>query len=181
MNQRATNDAFAVRTEPTTIRMERVLPGSAERLWSYLVDAEKREKWFCGGDTLTRGSSATLLFQHSRITSEPTPEKYTEMDRGGMKSEVKVLEFDPPRLLSYTWPSSGYDSEVTFELFPEGRDVRLVLTHRRLADVGDMRDFSGGWHAHFDALADLLAGRKPNGFWANVARLDKEYQRRLGA
>ena len=42
-----------------------------------------------------------------------------------------VTRCDPPRVLSYTW---GEHSEVTFELSPQGDDVLLVLTHRRLPD-----------------------------------------------
>ncbi len=32
-------------TEADTIRFERVLPGSAEAVWAYLTESEKRGKW----------------------------------------------------------------------------------------------------------------------------------------
>lgn len=173
------NQSYVVSTAPNTVQMERLLPGPAERLWSYLVDADKRALWFSGGETLHKGEKRKLHFQHSDFTDEPTPEKYKEMDNGGFISVVEVTEFDPPRLLSYTWPNGEHESEVTFELFPEGKDVRLVLTHRRLEDRAEMISVSGGWHAHFDALAEVLAGRKPRGFWSTVLRLEKEYTERL--
>ena len=175
------SDSYAVMTAPLTVQVERLLPGSAERLWSYLVDADKRSQWFSGGDTLSKGANNRLHFQHSVFADEPTPEKYRAMDDGGFTSTVTVTQFDPPRLLAYSWPNGDHESEVTFELFPAGKDVRLVLTHRRLRDRSEMTGVSGGWHAHLDALADVLAGGKPKGFWTNVRRLETEYERRFPA
>lgn len=179
MNATLRNQSYAEATAPNTVRMERILPGPAERVWSYLVEADKRSQWFSGGETLHKDMEAKLHFQHSDFADEPTPEKYKEMDNGGFVSVVRVIEFDPPRLLAYTWPNGKHESEVTFELFPEGKDVRLVLTHRRLKDRSEMASVSSGWHAHFDALAEVLAGRKPKGFWSTVLRLEREYDRRL--
>lgn len=172
---------YAVETAPATVKIERLMPGPAERLWSYLVDADKRMLWFSAGDTLRKDAGATLLFKHSNITDEPTPERYAEMDEGGVKAAVRVTEFDPPRVLAYTWPNGEHESEVRFELFPEGDKVRLVLTHERLKDMDEQVGVSSGWHAHLDALAALLEGGKPQGFWSNVQRLEKEYADRYGA
>ncbi len=33
-----------------TVRFERLLPGPIERVWSYIVDSDKRRKWLCAGD-----------------------------------------------------------------------------------------------------------------------------------
>jgi uncharacterized protein YndB with AHSA1/START domain len=181
MNMIAVSKPYAVETAPATVTIERLLPGPAERLWSYLVDADKRKLWFSAGDTLRDGAAATLLFKHSNITDEPTPDRWKGMDKGGIKATVKVTEFDPPRVLAYTWPNGEHESEVRFELFPEGGKVRLVLTHERLKDMDEQVGISSGWHAHLDALADVLAGRKPQGFWANVLHLEKEYTERYGA
>ncbi|MBX3577331.1 MAG: SRPBCC family protein [Rhizobiaceae bacterium] len=170
----------AVQIAPATVRLERLLPGPAERIWSYLVDGDLRRQWFCGGHTLPGSGEATIVFQHSNITDEPTPEPYSEMDRGGIAATVQVVEFDPPRVLSITWPNGDHDSVVRFELFPENGKVLLVVTHRRLKDMAEQIDVSGGWHAHLDALEDVLAGRKPRGFWAKVARLEGEYAARFG-
>jgi Activator of Hsp90 ATPase homolog 1-like protein len=47
----------------------------------------------------------------------------------------ETARWDPPRVLAYAWGESrGGESEVTFELTPRGKDVALVITHRRLAD-----------------------------------------------
>jgi uncharacterized protein YndB with AHSA1/START domain len=46
----------------------------------------------------------------------------------------RVTEAIPGKKLSYTWRYDGYegDSEVSFELFPEGDKTKLRLTHKGL-------------------------------------------------
>ena len=73
------------------------------------------------------------------------------------------------------------DSEVTFELEREGDKTRLVLTHRRLPNRGEMVDVAGGWHTHLVVLEDILAGRRPRPFWSNHARNEADYEGRIDA
>lgn len=167
---------------PDAVRVERLLPGPIERVWDYLVDADKRAQWFAGGEMEKRvGGQATLLFNHKNFADEPTPERYKEMDKGGFKSTVEVTAFDPPHRLAYTWPEGSHVSEVIFELTPQDNQVRLVLTHKRLRDAAQMANISSGWQAHLEVLAEVLAGRKAKGFWSNVARLEKAYGKEFGA
>lgn len=164
------------RLSPDTIRLDRRLPGPIERVWAYLVEAEKRKQWFAGGEFEPRkGGRGTLHFYHANITDEPTPERYAAMDDGGFHSAITVLAFDPPGLLAYTWPENGHVSEVTFELSTYDDEVLLVLTHRRIGSVANMASFASGWETHFDALQDVLAGTRPQGFWASAMRREQEY------
>jgi uncharacterized protein YndB with AHSA1/START domain len=181
MQDQAIRAGEAHRIATDTLRLERVLPGPPELIWAYLVDGEKRAKWFSGGTTMsTRGQAATLHFQHSNITDEPTPERWKAMDNGGFTSEVTVIELEQPKLLTYTWPEGDDISEVSFELSQKGKDTKLVLTHRRIGSVALMASFASGWHAHLDALAQVLDGRKPADFWTNVLRLDDKYAAEIG-
>ena len=41
---------FGRMTDAKTFRIERLLPGPIERVWAYLVESEKRRKWFARGD-----------------------------------------------------------------------------------------------------------------------------------
>lgn len=59
--------------------------------------------------------------------------------------------------------------------------MRLILTHRRLADRAAMLSVAGGWHTHLDILADRLAGRTPEPFWTTHERLEADYESRLPA
>lgn len=158
-----------------TLRLERTLPGPIERIWDYLVDEEKRSQWFAGGPIEPRaGGVVQLVFDHDKITGEPYPERFRK--HKGAREAGTVLRYEPPRVLAYTFAGN---SEVTFELTPQGSDVLLVLTHRKVASMENMTSFSSGWHAHVDVLEDILRERERRLFWANFARLEAEYTRIL--
>jgi len=161
--------------EQATVRIERVLPGPIERVWAYLTDAEKRKTWLAGGVfDLRVGGTADLHFDHSNITSAKYPDGKAPHDCLG-----KITRIEPPRLLSFTFGAAGPESEVTFELEPEGKGVRLTITHVRIANRNTMIGVASGWDAHVGILEDRLNGEEPRPFWSNHARLKKEYEARL--
>ncbi|WP_265519929.1 SRPBCC family protein [Nitratireductor luteus] len=175
-------DAYGVMTAPDTVRFERLLPGPAERVWAYLTEADKRRQWLAGGEMeLKAGGKAELLFKHSEFTDEPAPEKYAEMNTQGFLSPHRITEIDPPRLLAMTWPGEDTESEVVFELFPEGDKVRLIVTHKRLARRDEMANVSSGWHAHLEVLETTLQGGGANRFWSRIPELEKMYSGRFAA
>jgi uncharacterized protein YndB with AHSA1/START domain len=168
---------FGVVTAARTLRIRRVLPGPIERVWAYLTESEKRGRWLASGPMELRvGGRVELTFRHSDLSAhaEPPPDKYKQYD--GASVEGRVTRCEPPRLLTHTW---GDDSEVTYELTPQGADVLLVLTHRRLPDRTAMVRVGSGWHAHLAILADRLGGQEPRPFWSTHARLEAEYEKRL--
>ncbi|MDR8393902.1 SRPBCC family protein [Aliifodinibius sp. S!AR15-10] len=171
--------------ETGTIRFERLLPGPIERVWAFLTESDKKAQWLAAGDVEPRvGGKVELNFKHKNLSpnDDPIPEKYKHMEEGtGFTG--RVTQWDPPRLLSYTWgEETGEESEVTFELKPkEGGKVLLVLTHRRLGDDTDMLiSVAGGWHTHLGILSDRLSGCEPQGFWKVHTRLEQEYSERIG-
>jgi uncharacterized protein YndB with AHSA1/START domain len=165
--------------EPRTVRIERLLPGPAERIWDYLVVSEKRRLWLAAGEMEPwAGGHVEHLFRHPELSHEPTPEPYRGFD-DSPPMHGRITQWDPPRVLAYTWPGDDGSSEVTFELFPEGRDVLLVLTHRRLADADTMISVASGWDTHLGILIDRLNGDTPRGFWSNHFRLMKIYGERF--
>ena len=170
---------FGIVTEARTLRIRRVLPGPIERVWAYLTESDKRGRWLASGPMeLHVGGRVELTFRNTELSphAEPPPEKYKQYE--GASVSGRVTRCEPPRLLSYTW---GESSEVTFELSPEGENVLLVLTHRRLPDRRTMVMVGSGWHAHLGILLDRLNGREPGPFWSTHARLEAEYERRLPA
>lgn len=175
------NSDYGVVTEPRTVRLQRVLPGPIERVWAFLTESEKRERWFASGDMeLREGGQAELVFNNSNLSAhnEPTPERFQKYE--GSSFVVRILRCEPPRVLSYTW-GSKQDSVVTFELTPQGDDVLLVLTHRDLANRAGLLSVSGGWHIHLAILEDLLNDREPRPFWSTLERLQAEYEQRIPA
>jgi uncharacterized protein YndB with AHSA1/START domain len=176
---------YGVVTEPGMVRLERILPGPIDRVWSYLVDSEKRGTWLATGEIEPRvGGRVEHVWRNNAHTpdDDPAPAKYADIAEYA-RMEGRVTAYDPPRRLAYTWeggPAEG-ESEVTFELSARGADVLLVLTHRRLVTRDGMLGVSSGWHAHLDVLAARLAGRTPPGFWRTHAKLEVEYGRRIPA
>jgi uncharacterized protein YndB with AHSA1/START domain len=158
-----------------TVRLERILPGPIERVWAYLTDSEKRKTWLAAGVfDLRVGGTADLHFDHTNITSEKPPE-----GKGAHVSPGRITRIEPPRLLSFTFGAAGPESEVTFELEPEGKGVLLTITHVRVANRNTMIGVAAGWDAHVGILEDRLNGEPPRPFWASHARLKKEYEARL--
>lgn len=168
-------------TAPGTLRIERLLPGPIERVWSYLTDSQKRGKWLAPGDMDLRvGGRVELSFRHADLSPqlEPTPERYKDLE-GGHTMYGRITRLDPPRLLSFTWGEPSDASEVSFELTQQGTDVLLIVTHRRLANRGEMCSVASGWHTHLDILADNLHERTPRPFWSSHSRLEADYERTL--
>jgi hypothetical protein len=78
-------------------------------------------------------------------------------------------------VLSYTF---GGNSDVTFELIPQGKDVLMILTHRsRGDDLSSLTGFASGWHTHLAILLAQLEGTPQPLFWATHARLKAEYEK----
>jgi uncharacterized protein YndB with AHSA1/START domain len=174
---------YATLLEPGTIRFERVLPGPIERVWSYLVESDKRAKWLASGEMEPRaGSPLKFKFVHSSLSSKtaPIPEQFQSMEEGQV-TEHTVTRWQPPRVLGLSW-GSGKDnapSEVIFELTPEGDKVRLVLTHRLLRDRKALLAVGPGWHSHLAVLVSRLEGREPEAFWASFTQAKREYEKRI--
>ena len=175
---------FGVIPEARTLRIRRVLPGPIERVWAYLTESDKRAVWLAAGPMELRvGGRVELDFRNADLSprAEPTPERFKKYE-GAHSVHGRITRCEPPRLLSYTWDEErGGDSEVTFELTPDGQDVVLVLNHRRLGDRAQMLSVASGWHTHLGFLLDHLQGREPPPFWSTFAKLEAEYERRLPA
>jgi uncharacterized protein YndB with AHSA1/START domain len=177
----AKDAAYGIVVEPGTVRFERLVPGPIERVWSYLIDDDKRSQWFAFGSLEPRvGGRLELRFDHTNLTKRkaPAPERFKDI--GVPVGVERVLRFEPPTLLSFSWSGDAEDaSEVTIELTPKGEQVLLVLTHRRLADRKAMADVSGGWHPLLAVLVERLNGREPAAFWSIFKETEDVYERRF--
>lgn len=166
---------------PNAIRFQRRLPGPIERVWAHLVESDKRRRWLAQGPIeLHVGGEVALSFRNAELSQgdDRAPEKYRGHENQG-STHGRVTQCDPPRLLAFTWREapgeSPDDSEVTFELAPDGDDVLLTLTHRRLSSKEAVLGVAGGWHTHLAILDDVLRGNPPRPFWRTHARVEAEY------
>jgi uncharacterized protein YndB with AHSA1/START domain len=178
--------AYGVIIGPGTVRFERMLPGPIERVWSYLTDSKKRRTWLAAGEMELRpGGQVEHIFRNSELTThdEPPPAKHAAHSKES-RMHGHILACEPPRLLAYSWGETTGEhadagSEVRFELTTVGKDVRLVLTHSKLANRDSMVGVASGWHAHLGVLADRLNGRAPSGFWAAYTSWEHDYAQRI--
>jgi uncharacterized protein YndB with AHSA1/START domain len=166
-------------TGPAEVRIVRTLPGPIERVWQYLTDPEKRARWFCGGALEQKaGGKVEFAMVHKNLSpDEKPPAKYAHVQDPGVTFEGRVLRCEPPRLLVYTFGSE--DSEVTFELTAQGKQVLLVLTHRTRGaeEQAELTNYASGWHTHLALLVALLEGAPRPPFWATHAKLVADYEK----
>jgi uncharacterized protein YndB with AHSA1/START domain len=74
----------------------------------------------------------------------------------------EVLEYDPPRLLAYTWIANWHDDKtrrtiVRWELTPSKDGTHVKVTHSGLAHEAVARkDYSGGWPGVVEMLKKFV-------------------------
>jgi uncharacterized protein YndB with AHSA1/START domain len=91
--------------------------------------------------------------------------KKTKLNVNGVSQffcDGEVLEFDPPRLLAYTWIANWHDDKsrrtmVRWELTPAKDGTHVKVTHSGLAQEAVARkDYSGGWPGVVEALKKFV-------------------------
>jgi len=126
------------------------IKANPETVWTYLTDKDKLGRWFHSArEDLRAGESYALM-------SDETPDKVL---LGG-----RVLEFDPPRKLAYTFTHEwmqNVETVVTWTLTPAFGGTRLHLTHSGFAGCDDpfklLQDHDAGWDEHLAKLRHVRA------------------------
>ena len=172
-------DSFGIYPTPSSLHLERILPGPIERVWAYLTEPEKRAQWFASGAMpATVGESFELLFNNQTLgKSGQTPERFKKYENKTMNS--LMTRYEPPHALGFTFGIGESSSEVLFELSPHAKGVLLTIKHWKLTTNEGKLSVSAGWHTHLGVLVELLNGRQPSPFWQRFESLEQEYQRRI--
>ena len=124
-------------SHPRRIEREAVYPHSPERVWRALVDPKELAAWLMPTDFAPEvGKEFSLETGDDHI--------------GTIQGEV--LEIDEPRLLRCRWTGVFGDTEVTFELSPEGDGTRLRVLHDGWTDPvpAERAGFDDGWKQKLD-------------------------------
>jgi uncharacterized protein YndB with AHSA1/START domain len=120
-----------------------------EKLWQALTEGDFTERYWFG----------------VRLTSDWTIGSSFQMVRtdGSVSDAGKVVEYDPPRRLAYTFVnlSDQYKGEppalATFVLEPHGKLVKLTVTQQGFVQGGKfLAGVSQGWPAILSSLKSLL-------------------------
>ena len=163
-------------TETRSLRFERLLDAPVDTVWEWLTDSGKRGRWFAAGKMEPReGGMVELIFDHDDLSDGDVPYPPAYAPYKGAVAKERVLRFDPPRLLAFTFEGDGAGI-AEFALFPEGERTRLVLTHTGVSEAA-RAGTGGGWHAHLAVLEARLAGRAVPDFWALHAQSEAAFAR----
>lgn len=175
--QTTTSDTgYATVTAPRTVRLQRLLPGPVERVWSYLTQSDLRRQWLATGDMdLQVGAPFELTWHNDTLTDPPGARPEGFGAEHSMQS--RITELDPPRRLAFTWGGG----EVAFELEPRGGQVLLTLVHAGISDRSNMVMIGAGWHMHLDVLVARAGGTASEPFWDGWLRLRDAYEQRIPA
>jgi uncharacterized protein YndB with AHSA1/START domain len=175
MNTITVPDAYGVLTEPATLKIQRVLPGPIERVWSYLTESDMRRQWLASGEMKPENGSSFELVWHNDELTDPPGER---PDGFGAEhsAQCRIVEFDAPRKLAFIWGENG---TVSIELKQYGDEILLTLIHERLRDRGMTVMVGAGWHMHLDLLVARITGETTERFWDGWKRLKAEYEHRV--
>lgn len=121
-----------------------------ERIFHALVDPKQVMQWWSGGGC-----------QIEAFSLDPRPggrwsydTRQSELNVNGVSKfhcDGEVLEYDPPRVLSYTWIANWHEhpaqrTVVRWELAASKGGTLLRVTHSGLTDLPVSRkDYCGGW------------------------------------
>jgi uncharacterized protein YndB with AHSA1/START domain len=119
-------------SHPRRIEHEAVYPNSPERVWRALVDPAELAAWLMPTDFAPEVGRAFAL---------ETGDEHIGTIHG------EVLEIDEPRWLRCRWSGVFGDTEVTFELVPDGHGTRLRVVHDGWHEPvpPEHRGFDDGW------------------------------------
>lgn len=151
----------------TTLRFERILDHSPDRVFAALSRREQLDAWHPSPFEIEPAVGGAVSYVRPGDAAPP--------------ADGEVLEHDPPRLLSYTW----FEDVLRWELRPHDRGCLLLLTHVFDDRMKAARD-AAGWHICLAALETSLGGeiapapsqphqRLPQGW----SELNAEYQQRF--
>ena len=135
--------------------IERTFNAPVGRVWKALTDVEEMRQWY---------------FNLKQFKAEVGFEFDFVVEHEGMTYHhlCKVTEVIPQKKLAYTWRYKGHegDSLVTFELFADGDETRLKLTHQGLETFPKTaafarKNFEAGWTAIIGSeLKQFLEGKQ---------------------
>jgi uncharacterized protein YndB with AHSA1/START domain len=124
-----------------------------ERVFSALIDPQQLMQWWGGEGACKKRFwkiDALVGGQWRSDSYDPTG-KIADNGISGFNVSGEILEYDPPRLLAYSWVANWHSQPsrttlVRWKLTPVGKGTRLEVTHSGLADEPVARkDYSGGW------------------------------------
>ncbi|MDN3580030.1 SRPBCC family protein [Mucilaginibacter flavus] len=119
--------------------IERTYHAPVDKVWDAITNPDKMREWYFNVSDFKTDVGFEFEF-----TAGDDTKQYRHLCR--------VTKVIPGSTIAYTWQYDEYpgDSEVTWELFPDGDGTLLRLTHAGLETFPDLpsfkrESFAGGW------------------------------------
>jgi len=130
--------------------VERVFNAPVARVWQALTDVNQMREWYFD----LKEFKPDVGFEFEFVV---------EHEGNNYHHLCKVTEVIPQKKIGYTWRYKGEpgDSLVTFNLFPEGEQTRLKITHTGIetfpkTPAYERKNFEMGWTAIATELEQSL-------------------------
>ncbi len=127
------------------------------RIFQALTDAAQLKQWFtdpsCPIHLWEMDARPGGRYRYNTEAGTAVVNNVREFECHG-----EILEFDPPRLLAYTWFGNWHDDTsrrtvVRWDLTPQAGGTLVKVTHSGLANLPIARkDYSSGWVGVLDML-----------------------------
>jgi uncharacterized protein YndB with AHSA1/START domain len=122
-----------------------------ERVFRALTDSAELARWFGNPGCPAKHwkFDPRLGGRYSYATAASSTSGINRVDQFACHGEI--VEFDPPRLLAYTWVANWHEDKaletvVRWELTSAGKSTHVKVTHSGLArEAAARKDYSGGW------------------------------------
>jgi len=157
--------ALVVKDNHIEVTFVRELEHGQRSIWAMLTDSSKFIDWLAPGSIeLRKGGRARLNFIDSGIVIDSI-----------------VSQFDPPRLLEYSWSGPGdpiIPIRWEIESMDRGARVILKLQSRNNEDVAKL---CAGWEAHFMMLVAAIESKPILFPFEHFMSVQKDYRKNISA
>jgi uncharacterized protein YndB with AHSA1/START domain len=150
--------------EPTTLRIQRLLPGPIERIWAYLTDSDLRSKWLAAGAMEMKvGAPVEFVWRNDELNDPPSA-------RPAVSRRAQHAEpHHRARSAAQAFDRLEQQRRRDVRAGAEGQGRAAHRDPSRLPDRSTMLKVSAGWHMHLDVLVARASGKEPAPFWEGWA------------
>jgi uncharacterized protein YndB with AHSA1/START domain len=125
-----------------SLRFERRYAATPEEVWAAMTEPDSIQRWLFAAAVLEPRVGGEFRLDWSD----------TE------KATGSVLVWDPPSVLEVEWNEPNVSSTLQLRIESSRAGTLLTLDQRNIS-VQAAIGMGAGWHAHLDALGDLVEGR----------------------
>jgi uncharacterized protein YndB with AHSA1/START domain len=124
-----------------SLRFERTYAATPEEVWHAITEPESMRRWLFADAVLEPRVGGEFRLDWS----------------ADERASGSVLVWNPPSVLEIEWKEPQISSILHVEIASSEAGTMLVLDQRNIS-VEAAIGMGAGWHAHLDALADLVEG-----------------------